>query len=117
MKWAHDAGEQSAAAGWDWPGFRTAMESILAKSSPTQQNIRNMFRILDKQYSGRIMWKDWMTVVESYAALDAKHASDAFRGLSRGHGALSGAKFVDLMLEETAPYPNDAQCMNTSRGT
>lgn len=45
-----------------------------------------------------------MSVVEQDSALDPKRASDAFRGLSRGSGTISGAQFVELMLQETFPY-------------
>jgi Ca2+-binding EF-hand superfamily protein len=68
-----------------------------------------MFRIIDRQCKGRITWQNWMSVVEMHTKLDPRRASDAFRVLSRGEGALTIAQFVGIMLEDPSASLTSAQ--------
>lgn len=50
-----------------------------------------------------------MNFVDKDSSLDSRRASDAFRVLSRGSGALTSAQFVEFMLDDPSPCLKAAQ--------
>lgn len=91
--------ENLEAPSWDLSSFSEVIRGI-ATSRQQQQNVRNMFRVLDPQCCGRIKWQDWMSAVDEFCAVDSRQASDAFHLLSRSSGTLTRSQFVDIMLQD-----------------